>query len=115
MGKTKLPWPPEVVFDEIPVPTCVAVTSALATTAPLASVTVPLMLPSPCADKRPGMQMHSAKTATKQPSNLGKTLILPPKALLLRVESIVSCPFHALNRAQRAHEHTSSKVCIETD
>ena len=33
--------------DEIPVPAWVAVTSAPATTAPLESVTVPLMLPKP--------------------------------------------------------------------
>jgi hypothetical protein len=66
---------PEVVSDEIPVADWVAVTSALATTAPLASVTVPLMLPLPCADNLPGMQMHNAKTATKQPINLGKVFI----------------------------------------
>jgi hypothetical protein len=41
------------------------------------------------------MQMHSAKTAKKQPMNLGKTLMLPPVKLLLQVKSIVSCPFRA--------------------
>src|ERR1700689_425026 len=106
MGKTKLPSPPEVVFDTIPVPTCVAVTSAPATTAPLASVTVPLMLPSPCADKRPGMQMDSAKTATKQPINLGKAFILPPKALLLRVKSIVSCPEQGATGARKYEQQS---------
>src|ERR1700685_1181042 len=92
MGKTKLPSAPEVVFDEIPVPTCVAVTSAPATTAPLASVTVPLMLPNPCADNLPGTHMHSEKTATRQPINLGKTFIQPPESLLRWVLTIASRP-----------------------
>jgi hypothetical protein len=70
-----LPWLPEVVSDEIPVADWMAVIWAPATTAPLGSVTVPLMLPNPWADNRPGMQMHNAKTATKQPINLGKFFI----------------------------------------
>jgi hypothetical protein len=52
------------------------------------------------------MQMDSAKTATKQPINLGKTLILPPKALLLQVKTIVSCPQQSATGARKYEQQS---------
>ena len=75
MGKTNVPSLPVVVFVEIPVAAWVAVTSAPATTAPLESVTVPLMLPKPCARSPPGAQMHTAHRTAKLPNSLTRALM----------------------------------------
>jgi hypothetical protein len=74
VGKTNVPPPLVVVFDEMPVATWVAVTSAPVTTAPLASVTVPLMLPNPCAVSFPGAQMHTRQTIARPPISLRNAL-----------------------------------------
>ena len=44
--------------------------------APLASVTVPLMLPRPCASSSRGAQMHTAYAAAKQPIILRRDLMV---------------------------------------
>jgi hypothetical protein len=71
-----VPSPLDVVFSIKPVLDCLAVTTAPGTTAPVASVTVPPMLPYPWAIAPLGTSKTTAQTTTILLISLRKVFIL---------------------------------------